>query len=160
MKEKGGDELHREVTDYIIGYISRTRKNSQQVIQMLLEEEGVDGIDPSHGTILSVLLEKEGPMQMKEIAKLTRRDKSTITSLVNRIEKEGYVKKIKSIEDRRVTYIELTERGLALKEPFFNISTRLIDIAYGEFEPEERLELLRLLKKMNKSFYKALSETR
>ncbi len=152
--------MHREVTDYIIGYISRTRKNSQRVIQMLLEEEGVEGIDPSHGTILSVLLENDDPMQMKEIARMTRRDKSTITSLVNRLEQEGYVEKVKSSEDRRVTYIELTERGLALKEPFFRISNRLIEIAYGEFEPEERLVLLRLLKKMNKSFYQALSDTR
>lgn len=152
--------MHREVTDYIIGYISRTRKNSQRVIQMLLAEEGVEGIDPSHGTILSVLLENDGRLQMKEIAKMTRRDKSTITSLVNRLEREGYVQKVKSEEDRRVTYLELTDRGMALKEPFFRISSRLIDIAYGEFEPEERVELLRLLKKMNKSFYKALSEDR
>jgi len=47
---------------------------------------------------------------MSDITKMLSRDKSTITTLIAKIEKNGYIKKIHCFEDKRVFYIILTNK--------------------------------------------------
>jgi len=138
--------------NYSISYISTTRKKYQNFLEKELKEHNIQNIVPSHGSILSVLYQSNGKLTMKEIAKLIRRDKSTVTSLCNKLVSFGYIKKEKCEQDKRVTYISLTQKGIEIRPKFEEISKKLIETAYKGFTKEEEEMFFYLLNKMKKNF--------
>lgn len=137
---------------YIVYFISRTRKKMISFIEKQLIENGLDGLIPSHGNILTALYENNGKLTMKRIAEITGKDKSTITPLVNKLLELGYITKIKDETDKRVTYIILTSEGNRIKDKYKAISNEVYATAYKDFSQEEKEIFLRLLKKLNNNF--------
>lgn len=78
--------------------------------------------------------------------------KSTVTPLVNKLAGLGYVEKVAGQQDKRVTFVRLTERGYALKPRFDQISAQVYETAYRGFSPEEKEQFLSLLKRINQNF--------
>lgn len=140
---------------YIIYFISRTKDNMIKFIDKNLKLNNLNDLIPTHGNILTALYESNGQLTMKEISKKIGKDKSTVTSLVNKLIILGYVKKDKCLIDKRVTYISLTEKSLTIKDRFDLISSQVKETAYKDFTKEEKEEFLRLLKKMSKNFKNA-----
>ena len=138
--------------NYSISYISTTRKKYQNFLEKELKEHNIQNIVPSHGSILSVLYQSNGKLTMKEIAKLIRRDKSTVTSLCNKLVSFGYIKKEKCEQDKRVTYISLTQKGIEIRPKFEEISKKLIETAYKGFTKEEEDMFFYLLNKLKNNF--------
>ncbi|MBW9153032.1 MarR family winged helix-turn-helix transcriptional regulator [Clostridium estertheticum] len=137
---------------YIIHFISRTRKKMISFIEKKLLENGLNGLIPSHGNILTALYENNGKLTMKKIAEITRKDKSTITPLINKLLEHGYITKEKDETDKRVTYIIITSRGNQIKDKYNAISNEVNITAYKDFSQEEKEIFLKLLKKMNNNF--------
>ena len=137
---------------YIVYFISKTKKKMTRFIEKALKEKGLVDLVPSYGNILTVLYNNNGKLSMNEIGQLIGKDKSTITALVNKLSKLGYVKKEKCKEDRRVTYITFTEKGKLIEVKVNDISEKVNLIAYKNFSKEEKDIFLKLLKKMNNNF--------
>lgn len=138
---------------YIIYFISKTKKKMTRFIEKALKEKGLDDLAPSYGNILTVLYNNNnGRLSMNQIGKTVGKDKSTITALVNKLSNLGYVKKEKCIQDKRVTYIILTEKGKAIEGKVNDISEKVNLIAYKNFSKKEKDIFLELLKKMNNNF--------
>lgn len=116
--------------------ISRIREKANRFIIRELESNGVEGIVPSHGDILILLFQGE-KYSMKELAEKIHRTKPTVTVLIDKLVEYGYVKKEKSYDDSRVTYINLTKKGLELKPIFYDISEKLNLLIYGDLTDEE-----------------------
>ena len=70
---------------YIIYFISRTKANMIKFIENKLKENDLNDLIPTHGNILTALYESDKKLTMKEIAKKIGKDKSTVTSLVNKL---------------------------------------------------------------------------
>ena len=140
---------------YIVYFISRTKQKMTQFIQLQLGEQQLDELIPSHGNILTALYENGDRMPLSEIAKRIGRDKSTVTPLVNKLARLGYVEKVAGQQDKRVTFVQLTKRGHELKPRFEQISARVYETAYRGFSPEEKEQFLSLLKRINKNFSQA-----
>jgi DNA-binding MarR family transcriptional regulator len=137
---------------YIVHFISKTRKKMIKFIGNQLKEKGLDDLVPSYGNILTVLYDNDGKLSMKQIGKLVGKDKSTVTALVNKLLKLGYVQKEKCKKDNRITYIKLTEKSENIKDRFDEISKEVYLKAYNNFSIEEKEIFLRLLKKLNNNF--------
>ena len=137
---------------YIIHFLSKTKKKMTKFIETQLIEEGIEDLVPAYGNILTVLYNHEGKLMMKDIAKIVGKDKSTITALVKKLMKSGYVQKVKSEKDKRITYIELTEKSYDIQSKFHRISNELNKKAYQGFTEEEKTIFLKLLKRMNNNF--------
>lgn len=137
---------------YIVYFISRTKKKMIQFIEQKLNEYEMNDIITSHGNILTVLYENEEKLTMSEIAKKIGKDKSTVTPLIQKLSKLGYIDKIRNEKDLRITYIVLTEKGKQLEHKFDAISAEVYETAYKDFTLEEKETFLRLLKKLNKNF--------
>lgn len=140
------------IDKYIVYFISRTKDNMIKFIDKNLKNNNLNDLIPTHGNILTALYESDGKLTMKEISKKIGKDKSTVTSLVNKLIDLGYVKKDKCSIDKRVTYISLTEKALDIKDKFDFISSQVKETAYKNFTDEEKEEFLRLLKKISKNF--------
>lgn len=130
-----------------LSLISKIHEKGNRFIIEQLEQSGAGGLVPSHGDILAVLY-SSGASTMKEIANRIHRTKPTVTVLVDKLEKMGYLKREKSEEDSRKTLISLTRKGEQFKPVFEDISVKLNKMLYKNLKPEEAVKLDRILKKM------------
>lgn len=112
-----------------------------------LKEHNCVNLAPSHGDILMVLYKYE-KLTMKNIADKIHRTKSTVTVLVDKLEAAGLVKREKSTQDSRITYIALTKEGWDLEPIFKQISNELNSMLYKNFTDEEIKHVDYLLEKM------------
>ena len=127
--------------------ISRIHEKGSRFIAEQLKQNGIDGLVPSHGDILAVLYMCQ-KSTMKDIADKIHRTKPTVTVLVDKLEKFGLVKREKSAEDSRITYIVLTEKGKEFQPVFKKISEDLNKLIYKNLTIEEANMLDTLLEKM------------
>lgn len=135
----------------IISLISKIRERANTFITDEMNNYGLKGLAISHGDILFALLNSER-LTMKEIAEKIEKDKSTVTALVNKLIKEGYVEKTKDIDDNRVVFVSLTKEGKALKPMFESISKELISKVYEGVSEKEKEEVLKILIKIKNNF--------
>ena len=127
---------------------SRIRELGNHFIITKLKEHGYEELSPSHGDILIVLYKNSSRTTMQELADRIRRTKSTLTVLIDKLEKLALVKRTKSAEDARVTYIVLTEKGAQLQQVFEQISAELNAMLYRNLSDTESAQLDYLLEKM------------
>lgn len=135
----------------VISLISRIRQKVNGLIITEISRQGIDGIVVSHGDILYALFQKER-MTMAEIAAKIGKDKSTVTALVNKLVKLGYVARERAAEDTRVTYVTLTAQGHELEPVFEAVSKKVLEVFYTNVSEEEKEELLRLLSRIESNF--------
>ena len=138
-------------TSGIIGLISTIRDKANRFILQLLKERGIEDIVPAHGAIF-VALFSNTELPMGRIAQIIERDKSTVTSLVNKLSALGYLEKSKDDSDNRVLLIRLTEKGKSLEADFLDISRDLLSRVYDGFSDLEKEILMRLLKRIKGNF--------
>jgi len=131
----------------LVALCSRVSSNARKIIVSELVKQGVTDIVPSHGSILHLLYIRE-EVTMKEIADYVHKTKPTITVLVNKLEKLGYVVREKSDEDNRVSYIKLTEKGHKLKPIFEKVSDYLNDKVYKNLDEKESELAKKVLEKV------------
>ncbi len=62
----------------------------------------------------------EGPKKMKEIGQHFNVKLSTLTSIIDKIERQRLVKRVNSSSDRRVVFLEVTKKGHKLYENYSN----------------------------------------
>lgn len=134
----------------VIALTSRITEKAHRLIVQELEARGITGIVPSHGGILVHLFSGE-KYTMKDLAEKIHRTKPTVTILIDKLVKLGYVTKEKSNEDSRVTFIGLTAKGLDLKPSFVEISERLNRIVYKDLSDEEAQYLEATLTKVSQN---------
>ncbi len=141
---------------YIVYFISKIKKKMVFFIEKELAENNMGGLKASHGNILTSLYENGGTLKMSQMAKIIGKDKSTVTSLINKLESLGYIEKTSDSSDKRVTMVVLTNKGRDVENTFNNISKMVRETAYNGFSDEEKEQLLTLLKKLNMNFSNAL----
>ncbi|WP_237163230.1 MarR family transcriptional regulator [Paenibacillus sp. BIHB 4019] len=132
---------------YILSLVGRIHRQGNRFIESELRERNIKDIAPSHGDILFRLYQQES-LTMHELSKLIDRDKSTVTVLVDKMVKKGYIRKEKDLKDTRIYRLTLTEKGYDLRKVFEEISDSLIDKIYSKFAIEEKKQIIELLRKI------------
>lgn len=82
----------------LLSLISKIREYGNRFIIEELKRNGIEGLVPSHGDIL-VCLYEQNKMTMKDISDKIHRTRPTVTVLVDKLEKLGYVKREASKQD-------------------------------------------------------------
>ena len=131
----------------MLSLVSRIHEKGNRFIIEELKNNGAEGLVPSHGDIL-VCLYKNSKMTMKDIANCIHRTKPTVTVLVDKLEKLGYLKREASDKDSRCTHIVLTQKGNDFKTTFEKISNDLNKMLNKNLSNKEVKLLEELLKKM------------
>jgi len=116
--------------------MSQVRHLSGRVGETLLKESGVDVFNGAQGRILYVLWE-HGSMTITQLGKLTSLAKTTLTSMLDRMEAGGLVRRIPDRENRRQIFIEATEKANAYRVKYDWISDRMSEIFYRGFTEAE-----------------------
>jgi DNA-binding MarR family transcriptional regulator len=109
------------------------------------------GLTSSQYNVLRILRGEGKPMPCLEVAERMIQVVPAITGLVDRLEKQDLVSRERCTEDRRIVYIEITDKARTLlkqmDEPVSELHKRLI----GHLTRGELKELSRLLEKARTS---------
>jgi DNA-binding MarR family transcriptional regulator len=96
------------------------------------------------------LLEQVGDLSLSELSDKIRAQNSTVTGIIDRMEREGLVTRERSKEDRRVVHIRLTPKGQTLAG---EIPVEPMEIFKGALESlsgQEMRDLMRIMTKVAK----------
>ena len=107
------------------------------------------GLGDSDFRVLEVLLHK-GPLPVNTIGPMVWLTPGSISVAVDRLVKKGLVSRKDRAGDRRVRQVELTSEGRALITRGFREHAEAMESVMSALSKNERLTLLRLLKKLGK----------
>ena len=105
------------------------------------------GITPGQYGVLACLWQEES-LTPKEIATILRVENSTISGVIDRMEKRGLIDRVLNPTNRRSISVKATKEGLSLKEPVQALIDQLNDQVLSIFSPQEKDELIGLLNRM------------
>lgn len=120
----------------------------------MLSRSRAYGLKPGQPKVLEYVVLHEGCSQ-RDIALACVMDKSTVTSVVTRMEEEGLLERSSRPGDRRGVEIHLTERGRDAAARVLEFRGEVDDIAWKGFTREERAALSGLLDRVIANFMDA-----
>jgi len=130
--------------------MSRIGILASRVIVYKLREHGIEGLVPSHGDIL-VQLYAHQEMSMTDLASKISKKKNTVTALVDKLVRSGYVNKSTDINDHRIHIISLTRKAKNLGKDFEEIYEELLSMTYRGFSEKEKIEVMNYLDRITKN---------
>ena len=122
---------------------------TQHLSQHFREYFGQYNLTFPQAMVLTVLGE-EGTMPISALAERTGSANSTISGVVDRLEKLDLAKRIRSTQDRRVIFVEATPRYQKLKEQALDSVNDYFSTLVQGISPKEREEILRALTTLDK----------
>lgn len=96
------------------------------------------------------LLEQFGDLSLSGLSERIRAQNSTVTGIIDRMEREDLVVRERSKEDRRVVYIRLTPKGRELARGIPVEPMEIFRGALDSLSAEETRTLLRIMTKLAK----------
>lgn len=122
-------------------------RSSQTVQDKIKNDMNQYGLNPTEFSVLELLYHK-GDQPIQHIGKKILLASSSITYVVDKLEKKEYVVRKACPTDRRVIFASITEKGQAFMEEVFPKHTEVIEDIFGDLSEEQLEELIVLLKKI------------
>ena len=130
--------------------VSQIKQLQDRVFNRILKEEGIYEFNGQQGRILFSLW-KDEKLSLIELSKRTSLAKTTLSTMIDRMRKNGLVIVEESKEEKRILVIYLSDKTLALEDKINNATKRITDIFYKDFSEKEAKELDRLLIKIKEN---------
>ena len=116
--------------------ISKIKQIQGRIFEKLLAEHGIREFNGAQGRILFVLWE-EDDIPISALAARTGLAKTTLTSMLDRMEASGHITRRTLPSDRRTVRIALTDAARGLRAQYDRVSAEMNDIFYAGFSDEE-----------------------
>lgn len=130
--------------------ISQIKQIQGRVFARLLTDAGIDEFNGAQGRILYVLWQEDN-LPIVELAARTGLAKTTLTSMLDRMESLGHIKRCYDSEDRRQIRIRLTKSARRLEKKYRQVSDEMSRLFYKGFSEKEILKLDSQLEKVLKN---------
>jgi DNA-binding MarR family transcriptional regulator len=127
--------------------ITKIKHLAGRIFAKLLKKYNVREINPAQGRIIFTLWQKDG-IPIHEIAEKTQLEKSTLTSMLDRLEKDGFIERVHSKEDRRKIIIKRTDKDKALEKNYLAVSEEINKYYYEGFTEKEINEFENYLRRI------------
>lgn len=105
-------------------------------------------ITPQQYLVLDVLV-KKGKCMVTELSQSLDVALSTMTELVNRLVKKRFVKKSSDTKDRRIVWVNLTDKGSAIIRRIDSKKQEYISVMLEKLERHERQGLMDILNRVS-----------
>lgn len=103
------------------------------------------GITYTQYLVFMALWEKS-PLSVRELCRILYLDSGTLTPLIKKLEREGYLIKNRDPDDERVVVVSLTDKGYSLRDSVADVSEKVRGCM--PLTSEEAVMLYRLLYKV------------
>jgi MarR family transcriptional regulator, organic hydroperoxide resistance regulator len=128
-------------TDCPYYLISRVTLAVTSVLRSGLAEAGLERVRPAYLGVLLALWLEEG-LKVNELGRRAGLEPSTMTGLLDRMERDGFLVRKPDPEDRRVQHITLTDEGRGIRRTVTVVVTKTLARMF-EGIPEEDLSGLK-----------------
>lgn len=105
------------------------------------------GLGTEQWAILNQLCEQDG-INQKELAEKTYKDQTSLTRILDKLAKKGYVERVASPEDRRAFLVNITEKGRELRDELIPLDQAALEEAEKVLTEKEVKMLKDLLRKL------------
>lgn len=116
--------------------IARIHQLAGRIFARMLKNHGIDEINPAQGRIMFVLW-RDDEIPINELAEKTSLGKSTLTSMLDRLENRGFVQRVHSKDDRRTILIRRTEKDKVFQDLYVKVSQEMTRLFYNNFSAKE-----------------------
>jgi len=127
--------------------IAKIHQLSGRIFNQKLKNNKLDKLNPAQGRIMFVLWNKNS-LPIHELSKETQLSKSTLTSMLDRLEEAGYIKRSPSKKDRRKIIINLIKVDKEFEQNYINVSNKMLNLFYNGFSEEEIDQFESFLKRL------------
>lgn len=118
------------------GYLmAKIHQIAGRVFARMLREHRIQ-LNPAQGRILFVLWQADD-IPIQELARRTGLGKSTLTSMLDRLETAGHIERVTTSEDRRKLLIRRTDKDRALHALYAKVSREMTGVFYDGFSKKE-----------------------
>ena len=115
-------------------------------INQFARANGVEQATPMHGWIIEYLYRhRDEPVFQRDIEREFSITRSTVTNILQLMERKGYIRRLSVPQDARLKQLVLTEEGVLFHEKTMLSFHQTDDYVAGLLTEEENAELLRLL---------------
>jgi DNA-binding MarR family transcriptional regulator len=115
--------------------MAKIRQVGERIFVRRLKQYGIE-INPAQGRIMFALWQKDG-IPINELAKKTQLKKSTLTSMLDRLEKIGYIRRQYTKTDRRKILIKRTEKDRIMEKKYVEVSEEMTKLFYKQFSKSQ-----------------------
>lgn len=116
--------------------VSQIKRLQDRIFERLLREQGINAFNGAQGRILYVLWREDG-LPISELGRRTSLAKTTLTSMLDRMEAKGHVMRVLDREDRRQIRIRLTDEAKGMDARYRAVSQKMTEIFYKGFSDSE-----------------------
>ena len=127
--------------------MTQIKQVSGRIFERLLINAGVDAFNGAQGRILYVLWQNDN-IPIVELSRKTGLAKTTLTSMLDRMEKAELISRVFDPMDRRQIRIVLTENARKLNDKYNEVSDEMNEIYYAGFTEEEIVQFEKMLQRV------------
>ncbi|WP_332649607.1 MarR family winged helix-turn-helix transcriptional regulator [Lysinibacillus sp. 54212] len=127
--------------------LSRAHKAISETTSQFFQQNGVN---PTEFAVLELLYHK-GRQPLQQIGSKILLASGSITYVVDKLEKRGYLSRVSCPNDRRVTYAEITQAGTQFMDEIFPRHEKHLHELMNVMTSEEKDTAIELLKKLGLS---------
>lgn len=119
--------------------ISRIKQVGTRIFDRMLSSSGIDEFNGAQGRILYVLWQSDH-ISISSLSAQTSLANTTLTSMLDRMERSGLIIRKPDPKDRRSSLIALTDKANTLRGDYVKISQRMGELYYIGFTESEIIQ--------------------
>lgn len=149
-------EVYIDFENSILPWLGRTSKLVDHYLHILLVQHGLT-LSKEQVVVLKRLHDHDDSgLNQNELAYLTNRDKSSLARLLSNMEKNRFITRKQSKEDKRINRVFLTDEGRAVFKKAKIAIKELIRAMEKGITDEEKKQLIKVLKKVQVNYKKEI----
>ena len=137
--------------------ISQIHQVCQRIWHAVLSRNGLEDLAGARGRVIFALWNEDN-IPIKNLVEKTSLDKATLTGIIDRLERDGYVKRIPSPGDKRSTLISRTGKDEIFKSKIPEVSDQQNELFYKGFSVKEIKDFENYLKRILQNCKEAEAE--
>jgi len=143
--------------DTLIPWVARLNLEFTYLSNKKFRERGIN-LSKEQWVVLKYLNQRDGLTQ-NDLAFITHRDKTSMTRLIDNMEKKGYIKREISVQDRRINHIYIRKSGRNILYQTVPIMTELIHNIQAGIDTETIQKTIKVLKIVEKKLKENSEQT-
>jgi DNA-binding MarR family transcriptional regulator len=115
--------------------VSQIKQIQGRIFDKFLKNHGIDDFNGPQGRILYVLWQQDN-FPISELGARTSLAKTSLTTMLDRMEERGYIQRNNAPNDRRQILITLTDKPRSLNSKYDEVTAQMNQIFYEGFSDE------------------------
>jgi len=125
--------------------ISKIKQISGRIFDKKLKNYGINDLNTGQGRIIFSLWQKDN-IHIADLARQTALGKTTLTSMLDRLEQSGHIVRNADKKDERKTLVSLTDKSKSLKGRYEAVSQEMTSLFYEGIPEKQIVEFENYLK--------------